>query len=147
MHEYGAPPAGLARRLVSLAYETLVLCALLVLAALPFVVLTRGMEHVIARPVFQLYLFLIAGWYFVYQWSHGGQTLPMKTWGLRLVRRDGRLPTTSQGVRRYCLALAGTLAIGSGFIWALFDRDRQFLHDRLAGTVIVKDEGGRMKDK
>ena len=142
MHEYGgAPPAGLVRRLVSLTYEALVLCALLALAALPFVVLTRGMEHVIARPVFQLYLLFIAGWYFVYQWSHGGQTLPMKTWRLRLVRRDGEVPTLSQAARRYCLALAGTLAIGGGFVWALFDRDRQFLHDRLAGTRIVKDEG------
>jgi hypothetical protein len=29
---------------------------------------------------------------------------------------------------------------GGGFWWALFDRDGQFLHDRLAGTRIVKDE-------
>jgi uncharacterized RDD family membrane protein YckC len=28
------------------------------------------------------------------------------------------------------------LFFGVGFLWALFDRDRQFLHDRIAGTRI-----------
>jgi uncharacterized RDD family membrane protein YckC len=28
-------------------------------------------------------------------------------------------------------------ALGVGLWWALFDRDRQFLHDRLAGTRII----------
>jgi uncharacterized RDD family membrane protein YckC len=26
---------------------------------------------------------------------------------------------------------------GAGILWALFDRDRQFLHDRLAGTQLI----------
>jgi hypothetical protein len=30
---------------------------------------------------------------------------------------------------------------GSGFLWALLDRKRHFLHDRLAGTrIITTDE-------
>jgi uncharacterized RDD family membrane protein YckC len=140
-HEDGAPPAGLSRRLFSLAYEVPLLCAVLALAALPFVALTRSLEPVVSRPVFQLYLLLIAGLYFVPQWCRGGQTLPMKTWRLRLVRRNGGAPTPGQATQRYCLALAGTLAFAASFLWVLVDRDRQFLHDRLAGTRIVKDEG------
>lgn len=141
-HEGGVPPAGLARRLSSLAYEVPLLCVVLALAGLPFVALTRGMEPVVSRPLFQLYLLLIAGLYFVPQWRRGGQTLPMKTWRIRLVRREGGgAPSTGQSARRYCLALAGTLAFGAGFLWALVDRDGQFLHDRLAGTRIVRDEG------
>jgi uncharacterized RDD family membrane protein YckC len=146
-HEGGAAPAGLVRRLLSLAYELPLVCAVLALGALPFVVLTREIDPVAARPLFQLYLVLLAGVYFVPQWCRGGQTLPMKTWRLRLVRRNGGAPTPGQAARRYCLALAGTLALGAGFVWALIDRDGQFLHDRLAGTRIVKDEGGRMKEK
>lgn len=140
-HEGGAPPAGLGRRLFSLAYEVPLLCAVLALGALPFVVLTREIEPALSRPLLQLYLVLLAGLYFVPQWGGGGQTLPMKTWRLRLVRRDGSAPTPGQAARRYCLALAGSLALGASFAWALFDRDRQFLHDRLAGTRIVRDEG------
>jgi hypothetical protein len=39
------------------------------------------------------------------------------------------------------LLLCAVLALGAGFAWALVDQDHQFLHDRLAGTRIVKDEG------
>ena len=131
--------------MLSLAYEALMLCAVLVLAAAPIAVLSRGADHLIARPLLQLYLVIVAGAYFVCQWGRGGQTLPMKTWRLRLVRRDGGRIGRRQAVQRYCLALAGTLALGAGFAWALFDRNRQFLHDRLAGTAIVKDEGRKAK--
>jgi len=140
-HGSGAPPAGIARRLFSLAYEVPLLCAVLALAAVPFVAFTTGMEPFVSRPLFQLYLLLIAGLYFVPQWSGGGQTLPMKTWRLRLVRRNGGAPAPGEAIRRYCFALAGTLAFGASFLWALVDRDRQFLHDRLTGTRIVRDEG------
>ena len=136
-----APPAGIARRLFSLAYEVPLLAAVLALGALPFVALTRDIEPFVSRPLLQLYLFLLAGLYFVLQWGRGGQTLPMKTWRLRVVRRDGGPPKPGQAAQRYCLALAGTLAFGAGFAWALVDREGQFLHDRLAGTQIVRDEG------
>ncbi len=35
------------------------------------------------------------------------------------------------------LAFATLAVSGVGLGWALFDRDRQFLHDRLAGTRLV----------
>jgi uncharacterized RDD family membrane protein YckC len=35
------------------------------------------------------------------------------------------------------LAALGFFALGMGFLYALVDRDRQFLHDRLAGTAII----------
>jgi len=146
-HTLLASPASLMRRMLSLGYEVLMLCAVLVLAAAPIAVLSRGVDHLIARPLLQLYLMIVAGAYFVFQWGRGGQTLPMKTWHLRLVRRDGGRMGRRQAVQRYCLALAGTLALGAGFVWALIDRDRQFLHDRFTGTVIVKDEDGRRKAK
>jgi uncharacterized RDD family membrane protein YckC len=41
-------------------------------------------------------------------------------------------------VLRFFLALLGLLLAGAGFWWALVDRDRQFLHDRLAGTRLVR---------
>ena len=135
-----ASQATLARRLASLVYELAVLSAVLLVAAFPFVVLTRE-AHGLARPLLQLYLILIAGAYFVLQWCRGGQTLPMKTWRLRLVRRDGERLTLKQALQRYCVALAGTLAFGAGFAWALIDPERQFLHDRMVGTRIIKDDG------
>jgi len=43
----------------------------------------------------------------------------------------------ARALHRYVLATLGLFALGLGFLWALVDRDRQFLHDRLAGTAIV----------
>jgi uncharacterized RDD family membrane protein YckC len=135
-----SPPAVLAslrRRLLCLVYETLLLTALLWCAALLFGVVegALGAEHV--RAVFQVYLATLAGIYFVWQWAHGGQTLAMKTWRIRLARANGAAVDTRAASSRYLLALLGTVAFGVSYLWALFDPDRQFLHDRLARTRLV----------
>ena len=92
------------------------------------------------RPLFQLYLIAVTMAYFVYCWAHGGQTLPMKTWHIRLVTHHGDAISVRTGIYRYLFALLGIGLVGLGLIWALFDRERQFLHDRLAGTKIVRYE-------
>ena len=135
----GAPLvlAPLGRRLLSLIYEILLVAALLWVASLLFAVVEGQIAASHARTVFQLYLAFVVGAYFVWQWTHGGQTLPMKTWRLRLVDADGAPIGAARASARYILAAAGALAVGLGFIWAVADRDRQFLHDRVAGTRIV----------
>jgi uncharacterized RDD family membrane protein YckC len=135
-----APSAGLGRRALSLLYEALLAAAVVLAGALPFVLLTHGMDPARARPLFQLYLATLAGAYFSWQWKHGGRTLAMRTWRLRVVTRAGTPLTWAHAAKRYLYALAGTLALGAGFLWAFFDRDGLFLHDRLAGTRIIKSE-------
>ena len=119
------------------------------------------------RYAFQLFIFIVIGIYFVWCWRHGGQTLPMKTWRFRLVGIDGAPPSAAQCWLRYTCAWIGPVSgllvykllitvSGFGttrfsyaafaasvpflilnFIWAVADRDRQFLHDRLARTRLV----------
>lgn len=138
------PPVTLARRGLALIYEALLLVAVLFAGALPFLVLTRHLETTDVRPLFQFYLLALCGVYFVWQWLHGGQTLPMKTWHLRLVTHSGAPLTLRHCMYRYIFVLPGLGLFGAGFLWALIDRERQFLHDRLAGTRIVNDERGTM---
>jgi uncharacterized RDD family membrane protein YckC len=135
--ERGAP---LARRALSLIYEALLLAAVVLAGSLPFVAISHGGNPVLVRPLFQLYLAALAGLYFTWQWRRGGRTLAMKTWRLKIVTRAGAPLTWGHAVKRYLYSLAGTLALGAGFLWALVDREGLFLHDRLAGTKIVKDE-------
>jgi len=139
--EGGAPPeapsASLARRALALAYEALLLAALLLASALPFVLMTHTADAIAARPLFQLYLIAVAAAYFVWQWRRGGQTLAMKTWRLRVVTRAGTPLNLSHAVSRFVFALAGCALAGAGFLWALVDREGLFLHDRLAGTRII----------
>ena len=132
-----ASSASLARRALALAYEALLLTALLLAAALPFVMMTHAVDAIAARPLFQVYLIAVAGVYFVWQWRRGGQTLPMKTWRLRIVTRAGRPLGLKHALLRYVFALAGCASAGAGFLWALVDREGLFLHDRLAGTRII----------
>ena len=78
------------------------------------------------------------GYYFIWFWTHGGQTLAMQTWKIRLVTLEGNNVGLKQAITRYLLALVCNFFFGVGLIWALFDPDCQFLHDRLAGTRIIK---------
>ena len=132
-----AAPAKLRRRLLSLIYESVLLAALIMAAALPVVILTAGWRPIIARTALQAFLIAICGFYFVWQWTRAGQTLAMKTWRLKLVTNSGGALAPARACIRYLLALAGTLLCGFGFLWALADREQKFLHDRLAGTTII----------
>jgi uncharacterized RDD family membrane protein YckC len=84
----------------------------------------------------RLFLVAVFAGYFLWCWLRGGQTLAMKTWKIRLVApgRD-RVPSHT-ALLRFALALFA-VPTGIALGWALFDRDRQFLHDRIAGTRLV----------
>lgn len=133
-------PPSIKRRLASLFYEVLLVSAILFIAAFVFTVATHNAHTPLLRIAFQVYLALVAGMYFIAFWLRGGQTLPMKTWHLRLVTTDGGPIGAKQAALRYLLALLSVFLLGFGIVWALFDRDRQFWHDRMAGTRIVRDD-------
>ena len=129
---------GLLRRLASMAYETLLVLGVLTIALILPHLLIGAFAHRIAAPtVLWAHLFLVLLVYFVGFWSHGGQTLAMKTWRIRLLTRTGQAVRPAQAVRRYLLCWPSLALCGIGLFWAFFDRDRQFLHDRLAGTRVV----------
>lgn len=116
----------------------MLLAAVLWCAALPLQLIEASLGAAHNRALFQVYLVLVAGVYFVWQWVRAGQTLAMKTWRLRLIDIDGRAVNVRQAMLRYVAALAGTGLAGLGFIWAFFDPEQQFLHDRIARTRIVR---------
>jgi uncharacterized RDD family membrane protein YckC len=128
---------GFMRRVASALYDLLLLTALLLVATFPFLAVFGDSTHGWRRHLLQLYVLVVAGMYFVGFWTHGGQTLAMKTWRIRVVRADGGTLTRARAVHRFLLSLLSFFALGLGFLWALVDRDRQFLHDRLAGTAIA----------
>ena len=133
----GVRAPGIARRLASALYDLLLVVALLFIATFPFLAFFGDSVFGWRRHALQAWVLVVPGAYFVWFWVHGGQTLPMKTWQIRLVRADGQSVRVLRAIHRYVLALLGLAALGLGFAWALFDRDRQFLHDRLAGTALI----------
>jgi uncharacterized RDD family membrane protein YckC len=122
---------GLWRRLASMAYEAVLLFAVAFFAAWLFFFASGGRDATSGwlQHALQLFILAVFAAYFLWCWLRGGQTLAMKAWGIRLVD-----VTPPKAVLRFVLALA---LLPLSIVWALFDRDRQFLHDRLAGTRLV----------
>jgi uncharacterized RDD family membrane protein YckC len=131
--------AGLRRRLASMLYESMLLLGVLALTFLvPYLIL--GVGFAITPPGWfaWLHIFAVLGLYFVWYWHRHGQTLAMQTWRLKVVdATSGRQLDPARCWLRYALAWPSVLLGGVGLLWALLDRERQFLHDRLAGTRIV----------
>jgi len=88
------------------------------------------------RHALQVYLLAVFASYFLWCWLRSGQTLAMKAWRIRLVYPGRARVPAARALARFALA-ALLVPTGISIIWALFDRERQFLHDRLAGTRLV----------
>ena len=152
-------PSPLRRRFASMVYEAMLLFAVVFVGDYLFDTLTQSRHALMLRHARQAWLFVIVGVYFVWFWVHGGQTLAMKTWRIRVVGGRGAALTYGRAIARYLLLwmfvvptlaavwLAGlsgwaaVAALGAALIvppaYALVDRDRQFIHDRLLGTRVV----------
>jgi uncharacterized RDD family membrane protein YckC len=125
---------GFFRRLASLLYDSLVSVAILLPATLLFISLFGDATQPPQRYILQVYLWLVAGIYFTWNWQRGGQTLAMQTWRIRVVNHAGISISYSQAVMRYIYASA---FFGLTFLWALFDREGLYLHDRLTGSRLI----------
>jgi uncharacterized RDD family membrane protein YckC len=131
-------PPSILTRLAAMVYESLLVTAVVFVASfivLPFV---GELKAAWQRHFFQVWILLVLFVYFAAFWLRSGQTLAMKTWRIRLVNREGGRISLRQAAGRFVLALLGLMLGGAGFLWALFDRDRQFLHDRLMRTQLIR---------
>jgi len=100
-------PPSIRRRLASLVYETLLLFGIVFFAGYLFGTLTQQRNGLTHRHLLAVWLAFVVGVYFVWCWTHGGQTLPMKTWRLRLVGPSGETVGPVRAVARY----------GLGWLW------------------------------
>jgi uncharacterized RDD family membrane protein YckC len=149
----------LPRRMACWTYEGMLLFAVVFVAGWLFITLGQMRDAMDARrPLLQGFLFVVFGVYFTWFWTRG-QTLAMKTWGIRIVDREGRRLTQPRALLRYLCSwiwflpplamlapfkLRGpeiaVLWLGWVAVWALLSRfhpQRQFWHDALAGTRLV----------
>jgi len=128
----------LARRLASMLYEAFLVFAVAFFATWVFFFASGGRDATRGwlRMELQLFILVVLAAYFLWCWLRGGQTLAMRTWRIRLVD-----VTPGRAILRFVLAL---FLLPLSIVWVLVDRDRQFLHDRLAGTrlVIAGDKQG-----
>ncbi len=151
-----------------MVYEGMLLFGVLFIAGWLFSTLLQQRHALALRHAQQVWQFIVLGAYFGWFWTHGGQTLAMKTWRVRVVARNGGTLGWPRALLRYLLAwgwfmpglaVAWLLGAQGGMLvlipllnvvlWAAatrFDPDRQFLHDRLAGTRVVLAPAAKPRD-
>ncbi len=130
-------PASFMARIAAMIYELLLVTAVVFVASFIIAPVVGELHEPWQRHLFQGYILGVLFIYFSTFWLRSGQTLAMKTWRIRLVQQNGSPLTLKLAAFRFVLALAGILLAGIGLWWALIDRDKQFLHDRIAGTRLV----------
>lgn len=120
-------------------YEALLLFAVAFFAGWLFFFASGGRDATAGWLRYALQLFIIAVFaaYFLRSWLYGGQTVAMKAWRIRLVE-----VTPGKALLRFLYALV-LVPTGLSIVWALIDKDKQFLHDRLAGTRLVLASAAR----
>ncbi len=155
-----AATPSLGRRLICIVYEAFLMTAVAMFATALFLLVTQNRKGPLYQHGLKAYLFLVMAAYFIHFWTDSGHTLAMKTWRIKVVKPGyPRLPYSTAALR-YLLAwgwflpalavcyvfhitgkaeVSGTIALGV-IAWALtafLDKDRQFLHDHLAGTRLI----------
>lgn len=133
---------GLLRRLAAMAYDGLLILALAFGVSALMLVASGGRLGHPDRPLWLLWahrISLVAStWaFFAWFWMHGGQTLGMRAWRLRLVATNGGVITWQQTLRRFAGATLSLTALGLGYLWILFDPERRSWHDRLSRTHLI----------
>lgn len=127
---------GFFRYLAIIIYDLLLLLALLFLAtaiALPF---NSGAAFTNNQYFFPIYLLIVSFLFYGWFWTHGGQTLGMKTWKIKLQTFNGQPITWKQAFKRYLMAIISSLFLGLGFLWRFVDKRQYTWHDRFSKTTL-----------
>lgn len=132
---------GLFRRLAAMFYDSLLLLGVLAAAtALAMLLFGEGPNRQIEAGnllIFRAYILMVAVAFFVWFWTHGGQTLGMRVWRIRLLRMDGGNLTLKDGIIRCLAALLSMACFGLGYLWILIDKEKLAWHDHLSKTRMV----------
>lgn len=136
-------PATIWRRLLAMTYDSLVLVCLVFIAWQPVPFLLDDswpmwLNQSIRRGYLILIIFTFFGWF----WTHGGQTVGMRAWKIRVIS-DGddnivEPITWGQAAKRFAAAILSLLPLGLGFLWALFSERNRAWHDTLSNSRLVE---------
>ena len=139
-HQQAVRYASLFRRLMAIVYDLFLLIALLFIATAVAMIATNGEAIEPGQaiyPFYLLYLLAISFVFFGWFWTHGGQTLGLKTWKIRVQQENGQPITWTLALIRFVTAVASWSAIGLGYLWALFDPKKRSWHDIASRCVLV----------
>lgn len=98
-------------RLLSMVYDGLLLGAVLFISMAIFSPLARAAGFDTGHPVYSVFFLSVCFLFYAGFWTHGGQTLGMKTWKIKLSSENGQPISWGQALLRYMTALPSWLVI------------------------------------
>lgn len=164
-HQTQAP---IIKRLLAIFYDAFLLIAILFLAMALLLLISAGHPFQDGDPLITAYLLVVSFGFFGWFWTHGGQTLGMRAWKLRVQQRSGDAITWRQTVVRFATALpawvvlcigtalvtniqlsthawldqlsqpVGWLIFITGIVWLVIDQWPDGWRDKLSGTQVIK---------
>jgi uncharacterized RDD family membrane protein YckC len=148
-------PAGFASRLIAFIIDLVIISITTTVIVIGIneiitffgikILLTRWMSHSVNAEIISsvikilvvLAYYIFSVLYFAMFWSLVNYTPGKYLLGLRVVRTDGRDLGFWRSVLRAVCYYLSALLLFMGFIWIIFDKKRQGLHDKIAGTVVI----------
>lgn len=128
---------GFFRRLAAQIYDLLLLLALLFLATALLLPFTTGEAVGTHRLlIYRIYLVVISFFFYGWFWTHGGQTLGLRAWKIKVLTLDQKPISWNQALLRFTTAIISLGFFGLGFLWILFDKNRRGWHDHLSKTTL-----------
>ncbi|NNF95811.1 MAG: RDD family protein [Halobacteria archaeon] len=156
------------KRLLAIFYDSFLLIAVLFLAMALLLLISGGYQFQAGNPLMTVYLLVVSFVFFGWFWTHGGQTLGMRAWKLRVQQRNGSPISWQQAALRFITALPawivlltgialtagiplhshpglqaleplpGWLILVIGIAWWLLDQWPNGWRDRVSGTQVIK---------
>ncbi|MDI1230256.1 MAG: RDD family protein [Methylobacter sp.] len=137
-HHLIAKP-GFLRRLAAMFYDLLLLIAVLFVATALLLPLNSGQAFTAQQFLFPLYLLLVSFFFYAWFWTHGGQTLGLRAWKIKVLTLDRKPLTWKQALLRFSIAILSWGFLGLGVLWILIDKNQRSWHDHLSKTALFFD--------
>lgn len=125
--------AGFGQRFVSLLIDVIVLIIVQVVLMVVLGVLGEA-----GATMAQGLGMLVGIGYQAYFFTKTGQTPGMKIMNIKLVNGSGEIVSIGQALVRIVVAYISGLVLAIGYLWMIWDANKQTWHDKAAGTFIVR---------
>ena len=96
-------------------------------------------QLVLGQALGGLLSFALGIGYFVYFWTNSGATVGKMAMGLKVVSAEtGGLIDVSTALLRYVGYIVSIIPVGLGFLWIIWDPEKQGWHDKIAKTRVIR---------
>jgi uncharacterized RDD family membrane protein YckC len=130
---------GFFRRLTVILYDLLLLIAVLFVATALILPFNSGQAYTAQQIFFPLYLLLVSFLFYAWFWTHGGQTLGLRAWKIKVLTLNEKPIGWKQALLRFTAAILSWGFFGLGFLWILIDKNQRSWHDHLSKTALFFD--------